>query len=640
MTLPALPNFVTYTGNGSATVFPYTFRVDDATTLVVTIITIESQTEVVADPSSYSVSGLGNPSGGSVTYPLIGSPLAATHRIKLERILPIEQQYDISNQSGFLPETLEAQLDRMVMMLQQLDNKVDEVTGGGGAAIGDVMGPVSSTDNAFALFSGTFGKTIKQATQSGIPVMAVGVLSSTKTVPAGDLVGTTDVQTMTNKTLPAPIITGAASFDNTSLRIKDPLGANFLTIKPNENLGNNLDLNILMGGGSRTLSLQGNFTVSGNSTINGTAYVVGGTDVALADGGTGRSLTSPGSDQIFFWDQSALQFEFLQLGTNLSIAGTVLNATLGTGAGTGDVVGPASSVDNNIVTFNGITGKLIKDSTIAISSLVSTSGFTMTGKINTVASASGGAGLNLPHGADPSAPVNGDLWTKTGGLFARINSTTVQFSIVGHTHSQSDITNLTTDLAAKAPLSGPTFTGKVTFLASASGGAGANYPHGAAPSAPVNGDFWTTTAGVFWRINGTTQTVAFLDSPAFTGTPTAPTATPGTNTTQIATTAFVAAATGGGSAQSYLLRSVGGTAAAITANTGFSLGALAQHMMFKFKPTNNSTGATTIEIDGLAAVPLRSPTGAALAADDIHTGRYYDAVAIGSPVTEIDICDF
>jgi len=28
----------------------------------------------------------------------------------------------------------------------------------------------------------------------------------------------------------------------------------------------------------------------------------------------------------------------------------------------GDVSGPASSVDNNIVTFDGITGKLIKDS--------------------------------------------------------------------------------------------------------------------------------------------------------------------------------------------------------------------------------------------------------------------------------------
>lgn len=39
---------------------------------------------------------------------------------------------------------------------------------------------------------------------------------------------------------------------------------------------------------------------------------------------------------------------------------------------------------------------------------------------------------------------------------------------------------------------------------------------------------------------------AQLDSPAFTGTPTAPTAPTGTSTTQLATTAFVAAELDGG----------------------------------------------------------------------------------------------
>jgi hypothetical protein len=47
---------------------------------------------------------------------------------------------------------------------------------------------------------------------------------------------------------------------------------------------------------------------------------------------------------------------------------------------------------------------------------------------------------------------------------------------------------------------------------------------------------------------GTWKELAQTASPALTGTPTAPTASVGTNTTQIATTAFVAAAVGGGSA--------------------------------------------------------------------------------------------
>lgn len=43
----------------------------------------------------------------------------------------------------------------------------------------------------------------------------------------------------------------------------------------------------------------------------------------------------------------------------------------------------------------------------------------------TPASASGAAGLRLPHGAAPSAPTDGDAWTTTAGLYVRINGVTV-----------------------------------------------------------------------------------------------------------------------------------------------------------------------------------------------------------------------
>lgn len=45
-------------------------------------------------------------------------------------------------------------------------------------------------------------------------------------------------------------------------------------------------------------------------------------------------------------------------------------------------------------------------------------------KHTTAASTTGGAGFNLPHGAAPTSPVNGDVWTTTAGLFIRINGTT------------------------------------------------------------------------------------------------------------------------------------------------------------------------------------------------------------------------
>lgn len=47
------------------------------------------------------------------------------------------------------------------------------------------------------------------------------------------------------------------------------------------------------------------------------------------------------------------------------------------------------------------------------------------GLLTTVATALGGAGFNLPHGTAPSSPTNGDVWTTTAGLYARINGATV-----------------------------------------------------------------------------------------------------------------------------------------------------------------------------------------------------------------------
>lgn len=59
------------------------------------------------------------------------------------------------------------------------------------------------------------------------------------------------------------------------------------------------------------------------------AYTVGGTDVALADGGTGTSLVDPNADRIMFWDDSAGATAYLTPGTGLTITGTTIDASVG-----------------------------------------------------------------------------------------------------------------------------------------------------------------------------------------------------------------------------------------------------------------------------------------------------------------------
>lgn len=84
-----------------------------------------------------------------------------------------------------------------------LDFEIPQGENGEGA--GDVTGPSSSVDSEVAIFNGTGGKTIKRASGSGIAKLTSGVLSAV-TAPSGAIVGDTDTQTLSGKTLTAPKI--------------------------------------------------------------------------------------------------------------------------------------------------------------------------------------------------------------------------------------------------------------------------------------------------------------------------------------------------------------------------------------------------------------------------------------------------
>lgn len=70
---------------------------------------------------------------------------------------------------------------------------------------------------------------------------------------------------------------------------------------------------------------------------------------------------------------------------------------------------------------------------------------------------------------------------------------------------------LTPQTGAVAPnlarTDGATFTGKINTPAATTASAFFNLAHGVAPSAPQNGDIWTTTGNIQWRRNGATHTL-------------------------------------------------------------------------------------------------------------------------------------
>jgi hypothetical protein len=167
---------------------------------------------------------------------------------------------------------------------------------------------------------------------------------------AWDTLTISDVTDITASAAELNILDGA-TIDVNELNFLENASANIQTQLDNKLSTSLATDNILVGVGgiaTATTNLPVGTTI-GSAVI----YRVGGSDVTLADGGTGASLVDPGADRIMFWDDSAGQTTWLTVGTGLSITGTTIDATSAISDGDkGDVTvsssGTVWSVDANI----------------------------------------------------------------------------------------------------------------------------------------------------------------------------------------------------------------------------------------------------------------------------------------------------
>ncbi|SAL47511.1 hypothetical protein AWB74_02140 [Caballeronia arvi] len=112
-----------FIGNGATTAFPFAFKVFDKSDLTVTLVNSNgTSTRLVLD-SDFSVSVSSDQSespGGTITYPISGSPLPTGFSLVILGDLPIDQTVDITNSGGFYPEVVEMAVDRAVVQIQQI----------------------------------------------------------------------------------------------------------------------------------------------------------------------------------------------------------------------------------------------------------------------------------------------------------------------------------------------------------------------------------------------------------------------------------------------------------------------------------------------------------------------------------------
>lgn len=121
-------------GNGSTNVFSFSFVADSASDLQV-IYTNATGQQTTLLPSQYLVAispvqpgdlwGV----GGTVTYPLMGSPIVSGTSITIQRAIPLVQDTSMSNQGDFYPQVTEAALDTSVMQTQQVSARTGQLRG-------------------------------------------------------------------------------------------------------------------------------------------------------------------------------------------------------------------------------------------------------------------------------------------------------------------------------------------------------------------------------------------------------------------------------------------------------------------------------------------------------------------------------
>jgi hypothetical protein len=110
-------------GTGAQTTWPFTFKVFAATDIAVTIADSLGVETTLVYGVDYTVALNANQEtspGGTVTYPIAGSPLPVGKRLVIVGNLPYDQPLDLPSGGNFSPLALENQLDRLTMQIQQL----------------------------------------------------------------------------------------------------------------------------------------------------------------------------------------------------------------------------------------------------------------------------------------------------------------------------------------------------------------------------------------------------------------------------------------------------------------------------------------------------------------------------------------
>lgn len=267
-----------------------------------------------------------------------------------------------------------------------------------------------------------------------------------------------------------------------------------------------------------TSALQGGGTVSNNTAVGYQALAQAAAGGNTAVGSLALKSSTSGAAN------TAVGFNAMLLtttgGNDTAVGNGALALNVGgnsnTAVGASALASSTSANNNTALGYNALNGATTGGNNTAIgfsAGVTSTpANATKTGIDNVfIGTSSGPSGATgAGRAADPSSSIGLGRSARTGGNYAIAIGTQVIAGFDGAIAIGTDNAGgVATPAAVNEFVLGTSnhvikTPGRVDITASSTTQAGLRLAHGAAPTSPVNGDMWTTTAGLFVRINGAT----------------------------------------------------------------------------------------------------------------------------------------
>lgn len=245
-----------YVGNGTASVFPFAFKVFQASDLEVVRLTVATNVEtILALTTDYTVAlnqdQDSNP-GGSIT--LVAGALATGFNLVITSDIENLQPTDLTNQGGFYPDVINDALDRATIQIQQLQEEVDRaaklpITSAedANALVADIVRLADSADNIDTVAGSIDNVNIVAADIADVSTVSANItnvntvagVSSNVTTVAGSIANVNTVASDLNEPV-SEINTVAVNIDNVNT-----VGNNIASV--NTVAGNNANVTTVAG---------------------------------------------------------------------------------------------------------------------------------------------------------------------------------------------------------------------------------------------------------------------------------------------------------------------------------------------------------------------------------------------------------